>query len=296
MAKTKILIAIDEPAWAKTIVQTAYNLIDRKNSEITLLNVVETNIAEENLFYSEPEKFIKHEAGKSDFALLEYFLENSDVDYKGFIYKEGNAAETIIKIVENEKYDLTVVGSHNKSALERIFLGSVTHKITRYAKSSVLVINNRCNIEIDSLKPFSIIMGVDISQDSFYMAENLWKFIDINRAQVTLLNVTVPPSLVIPPDAYIYMNLEEIIKEAAIVSENILENVSNKLKDSKINVVKKYHLVGDAASTILDEADAINHNFIAVGSHSSGDISRWLLGSVSTKVYEHARQPVLIIY
>ena len=47
MTKTRILIAIDEPEWAKTIVQTAYNFIDKKNSEVTLLNVIETNIAEE---------------------------------------------------------------------------------------------------------------------------------------------------------------------------------------------------------------------------------------------------------
>ena len=134
MNKTKILIAIDEPNWANTIIYTTYNFIDRKNSEVTLLNVNESNVAEENLFYSNPEKFIKHEPKKSSFALLEDFLENSEVNYKGFIYKEGDAADTIINLTKINNYDLVVIGSHNKSIIERIFLGSVTHKVVRFAE------------------------------------------------------------------------------------------------------------------------------------------------------------------
>jgi len=120
MAKTRILIAVDDPIQAKLLVQSAYNLIDRKNSEVTLLNVIETTVAEENIFYSEPEKFIEHEAEKADFSLLENFLENSDVDYKGFIYKEGNAAHTIAEFTDKNDCDLLVIGSHGKNIIERI--------------------------------------------------------------------------------------------------------------------------------------------------------------------------------
>ena len=295
MAKIRILIAIDEPDWAKTIVHTAYNFIDRKNSEVTLLNVIETSIAEEEYFYSKPEKFIAHESEKTAFTLLENFLENSEVDYKGFIYKEGNAAEAIIKLTEKGDYDLLVIGSHNKNSIEKLLLGSVAYKVTRLGKTSVLVIDSKYHIETGKLKPFSLLMGVDTSDDSFYAAENLWKFIDKDRANVTLLNVTVEPSLVIPPEAYIYLDMNEIIRESNLVSENLLELTANKLEKNGVNVVKKYHVEGDAASAIIDETEKNQHNFIVVGSHKGGKISKWFLGSVSTKVYEHAKKPVLII-
>ena len=295
MVKTKILIAIDEPNWAKTIVHTVYNFIDRKNSEVTLLNVIETNIAEEGLFYSKPEKFIKHEAEKTNFTLLENFLENSEIDYKGFLYKEGNSADTIIKLTEKGEYDLLVIGSHNKNAIERLLLGSVAYKVTRFGKSSVLVIDSKYHIETSKLKPFSVLMGIDTSDNSFYASENLWKYVDKDRADVTLLNVLIEPSLVIPPDAYIYIDMDKIIKESNLVSENLLELASNKLEGHGIKVVKKYHVEGDAASTIIDEAEANENNLIVVGSHGGGKLSRWLLGSVSTKVYEHSKKPVLII-
>lgn len=295
MPKTKILIAIDEPDWAKTIVHYVYNFIDRKNSEITLLNVIETNIAEEGYFYSKPEKFIEHEAEKSDFTLLENFLENSEVDYKGFIYKEGIASEVIIKLTEKREYDLLVIGSHNKNAIERFLLGSVAYKVTRFGKISVLVIDSKSHIETNDLKPLLILMGVDTSDDSFYAAENLGKFIDKERANVCLLNVTVEPSLIIPPDAYIYLDMNKIIQESNIVSDNLLELASKKLEEHGVKVVKKYHVEGEAASTIIDEAEENQHDLIVVGSHGGGKLSRWFLGSVSTKVYEHAKRPVLII-
>ncbi|OGI00144.1 MAG: hypothetical protein A2104_00645 [Candidatus Melainabacteria bacterium GWF2_32_7] len=296
MAKTKILIAIDEPDWAKTIVHAAYNFMDRKNSEVTLLNVIETNIAEEGYFYSQPEKFIAHEAEKENFIFLENFLENSEVDYKGFLYKEGNAAETIIKLTEKMEYDLLVIGSHNKNAIERFLLGSVAYKVTRFGKSSVLVVDSKCHIKTSGeFKIFSVLMGVDASKNSFYAAENLWKFIDKDRAKLTLLNTMIEPSLIIPPDAYIYLDMNKIIEEACLVSENLLNLTANKLEEHEIKVVKKYHIEGDAAATIIDEAEKNKNDLIVVGSHGGGEISRWLLGSVSTKVYEHAKQPVLII-
>ena len=134
-----------------------------------------------------------------------------------------------------------------------------------------------------------------MSDNSFYAAENLWKFIDRDRANVNLLNVLIEPSLIIPPDAYIYIDMDKIIKESNLVSENLLDLISNRLEESCVKVVKKYHIEGDAASTIIDEAEENNHNLIAVNAHSGGNISRWFLGNVSTKVYEHSKKPVLII-
>jgi len=295
MSKTKILIAVDDPTWANIIVNEASKVIDKKNSEVTLINIIESTLAEEGYFYSEPEKFIKHEANKSSFSILEDFLENSNIDYKGFIYKEGNVSN-ILKKMSND-YDLIVLGPHNKNPLERFLLGSVSYKLARTAKCSVLIINsakfndkNFTNTEI-----YSVLLGIDQSNDSFNAVKQLNKFIDKQRAQVSLLNVTVPPSLVIPPDAYIYMDVEKIIQEANLISESLLEKASQYLQGDGVNVIKKYHVEGDAAKTILDEADINKITLIVLGAHGEGNISRWLLGSVSSRVYEHARQSVLII-
>ncbi|HOG73575.1 MAG TPA: universal stress protein, partial [Methanofastidiosum sp.] len=51
---------------------------------------------------------------------------------------EGSPDEEIIKI--SKKDDLIVMGAKGISAIDRIFLGSVSEKVLHHAKSSVMII------------------------------------------------------------------------------------------------------------------------------------------------------------
>lgn len=51
----------------------------------------------------------------------------------------------------------------------------------------------------------------------------------------------------------------------------------------------------DVADTILEEADAIDADLIATGTHGRQGLSRLLLGSVAQKVVRRARRPVLTV-
>lgn len=294
MEKLKVLIAIDDPNFAKTIIHTACSIINKKNSEVTLLNVEEITTAEDEYFYKEPEKFIEHEAEKSDFAYLENFLENQkDLEYKGFIYQEGNAADNILAIAEKENYDLIVLGSHNKHGFERFFLGSASYKVSRMSKCSVLVI--KPEFEIVDSEPYSVLFATDGSELSSYVSSHVSKFLDKNRAEVDLLNVVALIQDIIPADTYVYANIDKIIEESNQVSDEILKNTAIDLLRQGLNIKKRYHVNGIPAETILDEAENNNSDLIVLGSHSFGGNSRWLLGSVSSGVYEYSHIPVLIV-
>jgi nucleotide-binding universal stress UspA family protein len=52
---------------------------------------------------------------------------------------------------------------------------------------------------------------------------------------------------------------------------------------------------GDAATMILDEAEADGADLIVLGTRGLGSGKRWLLGSVSTKVLHHATCDVLVV-
>ena len=49
----------------------------------------------------------------------------------------GHPAEEIIK--ESENYDILVIGTHGRSGLSRILLGSTAEKVVRHAKCPVLL-------------------------------------------------------------------------------------------------------------------------------------------------------------
>lgn len=293
MDKIKVLMAIDEPNLARIIVHTACNLINKNNSEITLLNVNETSVPGEYYFINSPQKFIEHEAEKSDFAYIENYLETEGFNYKGFIYREGPAGDNIIDMSEN--YDLIVVGSHNKHAVQRFLLGSASYKVSRLSKASVLVIKPTDISNVEESENYSVLFATDSSDYSEYASNNLGKFIDKKRATVSILNVTPPIQEIIPTDAYIYTDITRIMEEIELVAKEVIRGTAINIARQGITIEKKYYVSGNTASTIIKEAKKGQSKLIVMGSHGKTNIPDWLMGGVSSKVYENSPISVLII-
>ncbi len=53
---------------------------------------------------------------------------------------EGDAGETIVEAAQAELVDLIVVGTHERGAVGRLFLGSVSDHIVRHARCPVMVV------------------------------------------------------------------------------------------------------------------------------------------------------------
>lgn len=54
-------------------------------------------------------------------------------------------------------------------------------------------------------------------------------------------------------------------------------------------------LEGDAAEALLAAADDAGADLIAISTHGRSGISRWLFGSVATRILEHASVPLLVL-
>jgi nucleotide-binding universal stress UspA family protein len=53
---------------------------------------------------------------------------------------EGDAGESIVEAAEAESADLIVVGTHERGAVGRLFLGSVSDYVVRHARCPVMVV------------------------------------------------------------------------------------------------------------------------------------------------------------
>lgn len=53
---------------------------------------------------------------------------------------QGEPYETIVKTAEQKKSGLIVVGSHGRTGIERLLMGSVTERVIGHAKTAVLVV------------------------------------------------------------------------------------------------------------------------------------------------------------
>ena len=76
---------------------------------------------------------------KEEGKKIEKKLMQSDLNVK-VIIKRGVPLKEILKIEEKEKISVIIIGSHGKTNLEEMLLGSVSEKVIRQSKSPVLVI------------------------------------------------------------------------------------------------------------------------------------------------------------
>jgi nucleotide-binding universal stress UspA family protein len=58
------------------------------------------------------------------------------------VVKEGNPASTIVAAAAEHDCDLIIVGSHGRSSLDRLLMGSVSQQVVIHAKCPVLVIKS----------------------------------------------------------------------------------------------------------------------------------------------------------
>lgn len=78
------------------------------------------------------------------------------------------------------------------------------------------------------------------------------------------------------------------------VAEKVFERVCATLSKYGIEVETKY-VIGDPAREIVHEIESGGYDFAAVGTSGSTGIQRSILGSVSGKVAEYSRAPVLVV-
>ena len=75
----------------------------------------------------------------------------------------GNPAEELLRMADEFKPDLIVIGSHGRSAIGRFFLGSVSQRVAEGANCSVRVVRQRAEKKTDA--PNKVILGASSLPD-----------------------------------------------------------------------------------------------------------------------------------
>ena len=115
------------------------------STEIVVLHVVNQRVIEgirrhvgDESRIEEFETMVREEANQS---LIEIENELKKVPYKvKCIIKIGIPLREILRVEEEEDVSVIVIGSHGRTNLEEVFLGSVSEKVIRKCKKPVLVI------------------------------------------------------------------------------------------------------------------------------------------------------------
>jgi nucleotide-binding universal stress UspA family protein len=207
---------------------------------------------------------------------------------------DGSPAAELIAAAERFRADLVVVGSHGRTALGRLLMGSVSQRVLTEAGCSVRVARGRVEVEP---APARIVVGVDGSQgaDAAVRAVGARRWPLLSEARVvvaqTLFVPTIAGGMMPPVAAWAEAENETARRHARLVGERAAAVLAGAELITSIRVAD-----GDPERVLVEEAESWGADSIFVGSHGATTrVERFLLGSVSATVAARARCTVEVV-
>ena len=195
--------------------------------------------------------------------------------------RKGVPWTEIVSLLEEQAFDLCVIGTQGRTGLARVLLGSVTEKVVRHAPCSVLVVRPD-----DVAKAFQhVLVPTDFSTSAAH-ALDLAESLVSSEGRITLLHVLEvagpSPGRVSDADvAYLDDRAGTALRDLAATKSS-----------ERIAAVPRVGWPGVQILAELDEDQSID--LVAMGSHGRTGIKRALVGSVAEKVARYAHCPVLV--
>jgi nucleotide-binding universal stress UspA family protein len=208
-------------------------------------------------------------------------------------------AWAVIKKAEDWQPDLIVVGSHGRSAMGRLLLGSVSHKILTEVHSSVRI--GRSPRQTGNT-PVHILIGMDGSPNAeaavHAVATREWpagsavRLVTALDARMRTALAFMPPSGDMGPEGARGIEGNEV-DERAWMSKRV-EALAAPLHTRGLTVSSSI-IEGDPKSVLLEEAERWGAESIFVGARGLSRSERFWLGSVSAAVAARAHCSVEVV-
>jgi universal stress protein A len=144
----KILYATDYSKASARALEEAVKLAKQNHAELLVVHVIEPApfVAGEEEFgsgemYVKLEDLAKQEAQASMTKLLAR-LKKTKVKAQGLLFK-GSVQDQIVKVAKSKKVDMIVIGTHGRTGLSKLIMGSVAGKVVSSANCPVLTVRGK---------------------------------------------------------------------------------------------------------------------------------------------------------
>lgn len=140
-----ILVATDGSKYSEAAAAESISIAKRCGASLlTVISVVPSEASSPfDIVHSEMQKGLIAEKelqeGEKNVKKIKELAEKNGVKVAGLIYS-GKPYEAILEAAKEKKADLIVVGSHGRTGLKRLLMGSVTERVVGHAECAVLVV------------------------------------------------------------------------------------------------------------------------------------------------------------
>lgn len=133
----KILVATDGSKYSRSCIDRAIDFAEAYGGEIMALSVVDVP----SEFYGEAPQVVDDLIDKAKRYVedVKKQAEKASIKTETFV-REGETYRVIVDLAKELKADTIVMGSHGRTGLRRLLMGSVTEKVIGHAHCPVLVV------------------------------------------------------------------------------------------------------------------------------------------------------------
>ena len=294
---TRILVPVDGSPFAEHALPHALSLAEREAAELHILLVHHVMLGIDAGWMPQPELYSKHvfDAEERYLTDLRDRVAAAGVPKIYIHHKEGEPSDLVATFADDHDIDLIVMSTHGRGGLQRAYLGSVADGVVRRAHTPVLLVRPGTEEGPRTLRRQEvrrILVALDGSPVSERALAVALDAAAPEGAHCTVLPVVVPP---------VFVSADR--PESAQVSREEMDAPSRRANYYLDELERKVPGVDDArvvvhqqpATAILQVADEIGADMIALGTRGLGKVTRLLIGSVADKVVRGAQVPVLVV-
>ena len=143
MMFSNILVPFDLSNQSIRAFKTALDIAKKYNSKITVLTCLEGDAWHHKFYDSRADNELikkQKQVALSHITKLESIAKKSDISLKSQILKSTSVVKDIITFSKSRKFDLIVMGSHGRTGVDKLILGSIANGITQKASCPVLIV------------------------------------------------------------------------------------------------------------------------------------------------------------
>ncbi|WP_143960608.1 universal stress protein [Litoribacter populi] len=274
-----ILVPYDFSQEAINAFEFAKDLATKAKCKLKLLHIVElpttqsfNTMGEINMADNEINNVFMIELvekRKKQIAEIDTLYQNAPYEFSTRLMF-GNPYAGISNEVTEVKADLVIMGSKGSSGIEELLIGSNTEKVVRHSKCPVITVKNP--IKAEEIKKIVFASDFNDEEDSDIIIE-LKDLQTLLGAEICMVKVNTPS---------LFENSRD--------SKSRIKKFVEKLGISNVQV--EIYNSSSEEEGIIEYADDINADMIAMATHGRTGFMHLISGSIAEDVVNHAKRPV----
>jgi nucleotide-binding universal stress UspA family protein len=273
-----ILVPFDFSKEANNAFEFAMDLAKKAKCRLKMLHIVElpttqsfNTMGEVNLADNEMNNVFMVELvdkRKKQMAEIHKNFQDQGFDFSTRVMF-GNPYAGISSEVTDIQADLIVMGSKGSSGMEELLIGSNTEKVVRHSKCPVITV--KTPVKGDSIK--KIVFASDFNDEDSDIIAQLKDIQELLGAEISLVKINTPS-----------------LFETSRDSRTRIKKFVEKLGLSNVHV--EIYNSSSEEEGIIEYADDINADMIAMATHGRTGFMHLISGSIAEDVVNHAKRPV----